>query len=229
MLPLLAMGAVSLVGGMFKKRAANKQARQLEDQARAREAAELADRQRMTGAMSAGIQGMQQKYGNAYAFRPVTARSAYGSAGYDASGNLTSTLSPELQQAVDQYGNLANQQYGLLQGYNREAEAQKRMGMYGNLTRAGDQQSQESFFDAMRKKGVLGLSTKDYQTGGMANPYATSFESARAQRDAGFALNAADYADKNYGTLMNQYGFLRGNQQNTMGLGQQNMAQAAQA
>lgn len=213
-----AVGA-QMVGGYLSGRSARKQGRLLNSIAEAEEMQRRDRSNELGGRMSQ----LNAQYGGAYKFNPVTSRNAFGSAGMDQYGNTNVTLDPTVQGWADQYGNLAQNEYDQLQGLDRNAMAQTRMGQLSELQRPGDEQARTGFMDDLRRRGLMGFAKVDNRTGGVANPFATAFESARATRDLQSAYDTTDWVENNIQNRLRNYTGLRGSQADVMDLASNNL------
>ncbi len=208
-----------VLGGLFGSRSARRTGATLNAIAEA----EREQFQQRAGMTAQGIRSAADRWGQGYDFRPVTSRNAFGSAGMDEYGNVTTQLGQVPQQWANQYGGLAGMEYDQLMGLDRNAMAAQRLAQLQELQRPGDQTARTGFMDDLRRRGLMGFTRTDARTGGQANPFATAFESARATRDLQSAYGATDWVEQNIQNRLRNLQGLRGAQANVMSLADSNL------
>lgn len=212
--PMVASAGISLIGGLFGRRSANKAA------ARQQQMANMYEQRRQTAStnLGQGMRAMPQALAGAYQFRPVTSRTPFGSAGFDEeTGEAWTELSPELQRQQSQYGNLAQQEYQGLMGLDRNAMAQSRVDQLNQLQRPGDIAQEGSLIARMKRMGMMGAAN---QSG--SNAWIEGLASARNTRGLQQAYDATSWVEDNITNRMRNMQGLYGAQNAAGQLGFQN-------
>lgn len=127
------------------------------------------------------------------AFKPVGYTNASGSTQFDpATGTWKSTLSPEMQNQFDMFGNLGKDALARYQNLDPQALAAKRYADTQSLVAPGRAANFESTLGTLKARGLLGQGVTDVN-GATNNPLMSSLATSNAQADRQMAIDAENY------------------------------------
>lgn len=203
----LAGGVIGGISGLLGSRSARKK----EDEARRQDQ----ERRAAYGWGADQYNALGNRYGEDSKFVPQGVRTQFGRSFRDpATGEMVSEMDPRYTQMRDQWGNLFNQEYDRMQGFDPEKLAADRYGMMQRLL-AGDRAVKtDNTMGMMLRRGLIGSAAND-GTGGQTNPIMSGLQRSFADEDTKLALESMNWADQR---RQQGLGLLSGMQGNIMGI-----------
>lgn len=211
----VAGGVIGGLSGLFGSRSAKRAAQQKEQLARQQDM----ERRAAQGWQADEMTRLGNQYGEASKFVPQGIRTNFGSAGMGEDGTMTSNLDHRYMNTEmrDKWGNLFNQEYDRMQGFDPEKLAAERYGMMQKLV-AGDRAAKtDSTVGMLLRRGLIGSAAND-GTGTQSNPLMSGLQRGFADEDTKLALESMDFADRR---RQSGFGLLGGMQGQMQGIDRQ--------